>query len=113
MEIWVDNFLTVCLFVMLGCWWITTLTWRESLPFAVRLPFALVTTSALMLLVGALVSMVLHFVAMPAAVMSSLSNSPSNLLFYFFESGAETGAFWILIMLIRISLLSHKSFRKC
>lgn len=112
MEIWVDNSIWIAILLSIGCWPITKFTWRESLTFFLRLPVSAIATLLIMYSAALFASLILHLVAMPPLVIRALGDAPADLIFYFFESGAETALFWIPIMVIQLTRLSYISSRK-
>lgn len=76
------------------------------------MPVAFLATFIAMTIVGASTSFLVHALANQPNFFEIVFDDPYATIAYFTETGWETGAFWIPIMLLRIAILSIGALRR-
>lgn len=113
MDVWTNNFLWIVIVCAALGWWITGLYWRSRIAFLLRLPLTIGATFCTMTIVGALGSLIAHMASTSfKQILSAIFEDPIGAIFYFSETGWETGVLWIPAMVLRIVVLEFHSFRK-
>ncbi len=113
METWIDNFLLIMIFMAGVGWLMAGVFWFQNAPLLLRILLSFICTCIFMPIGAAFLCLAVLLISPTGyAYLQVFSEDLYGAAWYCFEVGFETGSAWLLGALIRIGVLTNRSWRK-
>lgn len=113
METWIDNFLLIMALMACMGWLMAGAFWFQKVPLLLRIPLSFGCTCIFMSVAAAFLCLAVLLISPTGSTyLKVFSEDLYKAAWYVFEVGFETGSAWLLGALIRIGILTNRSWRK-